>query len=373
MKLVRSILWRAALVLFGVLLAAAALEVGLRMMEPGLLVESRRERSVFCRFDGELGWAPLEDVTAIHRKDGQGGVVHQNQYGMRGPDDVTLQNRSGKRRVLVLGDSYVWGYAVAQNQLFSAPEVHGASEEILNFGVSGYGTDQEYLLYLRRGARFEVDEVVLAFTPSNDVRNNLASRQYGYAKPYFTLEGGRLLPHTDHIRNEPLRRLSSLLRRHSCLWNRLGDLSRTFLRSTRHHRRRSEGGGRSARALGDQQKVTDRDRRGVALTIAILRSLRDAVVAHGTKFSVIFVPYKRNVEAHLPGNHPLVRLIAEGLQEAGIDYREPYPDFLRATLQGAHLFNDRDNHFSPAGHVLFGKFLVAGGPADSSLNSYARQ
>jgi len=372
MKLARAILLRAALVLFGVLLAASLLEVGLRLMEPGLLVESRRERSVFCRFDGELGWAPLEDVTAIHRRDGQGGVVHQNQYGMRGPDDVTLQKRSGKRRVLVLGDSYVWGYAVAQSQLFSAPEVHGANEELLNFGVSGYGTDQEYLLYLTRGARFEVDEVVLAFTPSNDVRNNLASRQYGYAKPYFTLEGDRLLLHADHIRNEPVRRLSSQLRRHSCLWNRLADLSRTFLRARRHHRA-SEGGRRSARALGDLQKVTDRDRRGVALTIAILGSLRDAVAAHGAKFSVIFVPYKQNVEAHLPGNHPLVRLLAGGLQHAGIDYREPYPDFLRATLQGARLFNDRDNHFSPAGHALFGKFFVAGGPAGPSLNSYARQ
>ena len=51
----------------------------------------------------------------------------------------------------------------------------------INCGVSGYGTDQEYLFYLREGQKFDVDQVVLAFTLYNDVENNLNSKQYHIA------------------------------------------------------------------------------------------------------------------------------------------------------------------------------------------------
>ena len=146
-------------------------------------------------------WAPLQNITALHKKGALSGLVHQNKYGLRGPDDMQWKKTAGKRRILVLGDSYVWGYGVNQNELFSAPEVHGTDDEILNFGVSGYGTDQEYLFYLREGTRFAADEVVVALTPYNDIANNLGPKQYGYLKPYFTLENQQLILHTEHIRN----------------------------------------------------------------------------------------------------------------------------------------------------------------------------
>src|SRR6266404_1079979 len=139
--ILKAVLFRLAAVVFGLLIAALLGEVALRLTMPSRLASARDEHAFFCRFDRQLGWAPLENITAVHK----------NQYGMRGPDDTQLSKNSGKKRVLVLGDSYVWGYGVDQSKLFSAPEVHGNNEEILNFGVSGYGTDQEYLLYLRKG------------------------------------------------------------------------------------------------------------------------------------------------------------------------------------------------------------------------------
>ena len=91
---------------------------------------------------------------------------------------MQLQKTPGKKRILVLGDSYIWGFGTNQENIFSAPEVHRTNDEIINGGVSGYGADQEYLFYLRTGQKFDVDQVVLALTLYNDVENNLASVQY---------------------------------------------------------------------------------------------------------------------------------------------------------------------------------------------------
>src|SRR5947199_7212197 len=166
--ILKAVLFRLVAILFGLLIAALLGEVTLRLVIPSRLARARDEHAFFCRFDRQLGWAPLENITAVHNGKRATGVVHQNQYGMRGPDDIQLNKTSDKKRVLVLGDSYVWGYGVDQSKLFSAPEVHGTEEEILNFGVSGYGTDQEYLLYLGKGIDFAVDQVVVAFSPYND-------------------------------------------------------------------------------------------------------------------------------------------------------------------------------------------------------------
>src|ERR1051325_6658817 len=182
----KAILFRFAAVLISFTIVALFGEVMLRLCAPRPVVD---EKYRFCRFDHELGWAPLENVTYSEK----GFFVHQNQFGLRAPDTIQLRNTSGRKRVLVLGDSYVWGYGATQDELFTAPQVYRTDDELINGGVSGYGTDQAYLFYLREGQKFDVDEVVLAFTLYNDVKNNLHSKQYSYLKPYFTLNAGLLV------------------------------------------------------------------------------------------------------------------------------------------------------------------------------------
>jgi SAM-dependent methyltransferase len=359
--ILKAVLFRFVAIVFGLLIAALVGEVTLRLVMPSRLASARDEHAFFCRFDRQLGWAPLENITAVHNGKRATSIVHQNQYGMRGPDDIQLNKTSGKKRVLVLGDSYVWGYGVDQSKLFSAPEVHRTDEEILNFGVSGYGTDQEYLLYLRNGKDFVVDEVVVAFTPYNDVANNLASEQYSYLKPYFTLEGGQLVLHDNHVRKKQFNSIANALNRHSRVLNASSELLRKVEDALNPAKPKEFA----------SETVTDRDRAGVDLTVAILKKLQEAVAAHHAEFYVIFIPYKPHIEKHVTDNHPLVPLIAAGLTRAGISYREPYPEFLKAAVAGSHPFNDPDNHFSAEGHALFAKFLTDTEQARASVDYYA--
>ncbi|MGB0578784.1 MAG: SGNH/GDSL hydrolase family protein, partial [Limisphaerales bacterium] len=95
------------------------------------------------------------------------------------------------KRMLVLGDSFTWGYGVADNEIFTEVlerelNERGQKWEVINTGVSGWGTDLEYLFFRDEGRRFEPDVVVLAYFLGNDWGNSVATIQYGLGKPCFT-------------------------------------------------------------------------------------------------------------------------------------------------------------------------------------------
>src|ERR1700731_2633416 len=357
----KAILFRFAAVLISLVIVALLSEVALRLFAPRLGV-AVNEKARFCRFDHDLGWAPLENVT-YEEKDNQ-YVVHQNQFGLRAPDDIQLKKTSGRKRILVLGDSYVWGVGASQEELFTAPEVYGTNDEVINCGVSGYGTDQEYLFYLLKGQKFDVDQVVLAFTLYNDVENNLNSKQYSYLKPYFTLNGGQLVLHNDHVRYSAVDTFFRNLNRECRVWNLAGQglhgLINTLLRKQPKH-------------LETDVAVSEADRRGIELTLAIVKKLKEAVEARHAELYVVFIPYKPRIESHLPGNHPFAPLLAAGLTQMGVSYREPYLEFLKSAMAGVDPFNVGDNHFNAAGHALFAKFVTDTDLARASTDYYAHQ
>jgi hypothetical protein len=119
--------------------------------------------------------------------------------------------------------------------------------------------------------------------------------------------------------------------------------------------------------------VSEADRKGIELTLAILKKLKEAVEARHAKLLVVFIPYKERVEQHLPGNHPFAPLLAEGLTKIGISYREPYPEFLKSAIAGVDPFKPADTHFNAAGHALFAKFVTDSELARASTDYYAHQ
>ena len=105
-----------------------------------------------------------------------------------------------------------------------------------------------------------------------------------------------------------------------------------------------------------------------------MKKLKEAVAARHAEFYVVFIPYKPRVEKHLPDNHPFAPLIAAGLTQMGVSYREPYPEFLKSAMAGVDPFNPADdNHFNAAGHALFAKFVTDTDLARASIDYYAHQ
>jgi len=100
-------------------------------------------------------------------------------YNSKGWSDTehSLENKRGTFRILVLGDSFMEGYSVAREDLFHKQierlaRKEGINIEIINMGVGGYGTLQEYLVFRDIGQYYKPDIVLLGFYTANDLRNN---------------------------------------------------------------------------------------------------------------------------------------------------------------------------------------------------------
>ena len=190
----------------GLLVAEALVRIALpesgRDIQVGDVIES--ERGKFSRYDSELGWAGLENAEDKFLWTDVNHYVSQNRYGFRGKEYP--YERTDKKRILVFGDSFTWGFGVNNEDIFTSvlEEKHN-DFEIINLGVSGYGNDQAYLLWLKQGKNWTPDRVVLMVTSITDFWDNAEPLRYGYPKPYFVVaENGEL-----QVQNVPVPELET--------------------------------------------------------------------------------------------------------------------------------------------------------------------
>jgi lysophospholipase L1-like esterase len=140
-----------------------------------------------------LGWKGLPNAQGTLVTTETETEVRVNSAGLR-DEEYTLEKPEGVTRIAVLGDSFVWGYGVEQDENFAAVletrlNEAGYNVEVLNFGLTGYGTDQNYLAYQELARDYRPDIVILAFY-ENDVLEVANYQMYGYAKPFFELDAG---------------------------------------------------------------------------------------------------------------------------------------------------------------------------------------
>jgi hypothetical protein len=172
-----------------VLLTLLLGEVVSRFLFPEWVPEAA-ERS-FWEYDEALGWVNQSGRTGVHRHSDFAVDVSISDQGLR--DRSYPEARTpGTRRMLVLGDSFAWGYGVEQAEIWhEVLEARHPGWEIINAGVAGYGTDQQLLYLERRGLEFEPDVVLLLLHPNDFLDNNEPFR-YGYFKPHYELDGDSL-------------------------------------------------------------------------------------------------------------------------------------------------------------------------------------
>lgn len=151
----------------------------LYLQEPGYETTGHR-----YLYDATLGWRNIPNWQATTFQQ----PLTINSRGLRDREHV-FEKPVGTKRILVLGDSYAWGYGVADREVFADVMERNLDTlgtwEVLNTGVSGWGTDQQYLFLREEGLRYDPDVVVLAFFIGNDIDNNSAANQYTLNKPVF--------------------------------------------------------------------------------------------------------------------------------------------------------------------------------------------
>jgi hypothetical protein len=143
----------------------------------------------FLVYHHTRGWALKPDIRDTSLWEGKS--LSSNSKGIRGKAEYNYDRPSGKKRILMLGDSVTFGQEVSDTQTYSdcleqmLPDI-----EVINFGVPAYGQDQMLIYLKEEGIKYKPDIVILGFLNGDMFRNILEFRDF--PKPKFELFNNEL-------------------------------------------------------------------------------------------------------------------------------------------------------------------------------------
>jgi hypothetical protein len=371
------------LLLFGsILFTLLIAEVGLRIIGYA--------NPYFYTFEEQTGWALRPNVAGWFRKEGA-AYVQINSAGMRDREH-TKQKPANTYRIAIVGDSFCEAMQVPLEQTFwhlledrltACPALAGKQIEVLNFGVSNYGTAQELIALRTRVWDYAPDLVVLAFTPANDVRNNSRALEGDELRPYFIYEGDELVANMS-FRDSPVHK-QKLTRLNNALYDainhsRLLQVLNT-IREARQTRRQAAQ--QTTRGAGGESGVEDQAfmppkeqswQEAWRVTEGIITQTSREARARGAQFLVVSVTYgmqvqpdpaARAVYARQLGLNDLFypgRRIADlGAREGFpvLDLAPPFQAYAEQHHTALHGFGQTVNmgHWNQAGHQLAGELI----------------
>lgn len=339
---------RLGLILLGVLLALLALEVFLRVTDAVPEVDSPLFN--FHENDAYLGWIGKPNVRLRYHRPEFDTLVQHDAGGWRQPDPPRPQDAT--ERVLVLGDSFTWGWGVSQGEVFTdrLQAALPATIAVFNRGIIGFGNAQEYLLLERELAATKYDVVVLMFF-INDLADNTDAKD-GH-RPYFELVDGQLVP-----RNQPALARTSPVQRffkdHSLAYlfieTELGLIKRRFAGEADDERSYKEAGAVEFHSLP-----------GYAVTTRLLSEMHRLVREHGAQFVIVYVPQRSEFQLDAP--YPFVQAVHAMVDDVAAREHIPLidlsPSFRQQAMTGSELVYPIDAHWTPAGHRLAADTLLA--------------
>jgi hypothetical protein len=182
-----------ALIFGAILFGIIACEVGFRVA--GISYPS------FYTADEYRGFALRAGAEGWSRSEGE-AYIRINSAGLRDREHSKAKPVN-TLRLAILGDSYAEAkqvsiqetfWAVLERELENCSYLGGRKVEVINFGVSGYGTAQELMTLRYKVWAYSPDIVILAFLTGNDITDNL--RAFGSAdpmRPYFVYRNGELV------------------------------------------------------------------------------------------------------------------------------------------------------------------------------------
>ena len=192
------------LILLGFLLGGILAEIVLRV--------AGYSYPEFYTLDQSRGYALRPGAEGWYRKEGE-GYVRINSDGLR-DQEHSLTKPPDTIRIAVVGDSYPEALPVSFEEAFwwvmgrkvQECDASPVKIEVLNFGVSGYGTAQELLTLREQVWKYSPDIVMLAVTTNNDITDNSRALKKTEEVPYFVHHDNQLTL-DDSFRNSRVFRL----------------------------------------------------------------------------------------------------------------------------------------------------------------------
>jgi len=359
---------RAALVNIGMVCVSLALACGLaemlvRIVAPQQLIVKRPD--IWQPVD-TLGWNHRPDVSTTINTGERTAQVFIDHDGFR---VGRAGRREGKRRILLLGDSFMEALQVDYEQsLAGLLETRltarlGDTVVVRNTGVGGWDPPQ-YLMEARREVgREPFDVVLVSVYLGNDVVLRRVERYPPgppVDAPFHRLRLPRRLAYGELV-DAVFYPINDFLKARSHLFVFVKQRASTLRMRTRL----------TAEYFPEDLLRRETTSPGWGVTAQIFRDIRDLALAHKvpTIFFLIPAPFQVDTAAFyraLKGfqidaaavdlDQP-ERLLTDAMRAYGLDVVDVLPEFRAAERSGSRLYGTVDPHLSPEGHQLLERLL----------------
>ncbi len=162
------------LALAGVMAALLIAEGALAIMNPEAL---RPHPPGMYTLDRDVGYVLTPSFEGHFKRAEFNTHITVGELGLRGGDPSPRGHNA--LRILCLGDSFTFGYGVAEEETWPVLLQHRLASrypncdiDVLNAGVPGYGTDEELEFLKSRGNLLDPDLVIVQFFAGNDFVDN---------------------------------------------------------------------------------------------------------------------------------------------------------------------------------------------------------
>jgi lysophospholipase L1-like esterase len=336
----RGCLFRLAALTFSFTLALVVAELAVRLVMPQV---------IFPRYVTDGGFGVRVNVPSVrywHTSPEMRAEFRINSKGIRSDREDAFEKAPGTLRVVCLGDSFTQGYEVEVESSYpylleKALRERGLRVEVLNLGVSGFGTAEELIMLTEYGLRFDPDAVVVGYyqnDPGDSVRSGLyrvdeRGELHRGAKSYLPAVGVR-----DALYKFWIYRW---IAQHSHLANMVREQAAVMLKRDMYRENLSEIGARGQPGGPAPEAL---------LTARLLDQIKLECARRGIDLVILDIPDHLYAESNLP---------ASLLREVRDDEIVRTLPALREEARTSDPYRRRGHfHWTPAGHAVGARLLA---------------
>ncbi len=262
----------------------------------------------------------------------------------------------GTRRIVVLGDSYTFGWGVEAGERYVDRLEERLNQggtgrwEVVKAGINAYGTREQAAWLRERGWGLDPDLVLVQFCMGNDFTDNAADG-YHVANGYLVANREAPAP-VDTARTTPLGAMKRWVRQRSHLYVLVRDRVR------------------SLRAVGDEDasrpsELADFNRSvdaALPVTVRFLREIAEDARGRAVPVLVVVVPMRHQLYESRSADPEILehpnRATAAACEEAGLAVFDLLAGFREQVARGGpRLYFRVDRHWTRDGHRVAGDLL----------------
>lgn len=285
----KDILINISVAVITIILFLSLFEITLRIFFPQMLYT--------FQFDEDLVYKLAPNVnTVYYYKNEFNSKFTTNSKGIVGEEEYPYEKEKDKYRIIMLGDSFVEARQVDNNEkaswlLENNLKKEGFNVDVINMGVSGYGTDQEAYYLISEGLKYNPQLVILNIFVGNDVSETAKDEVY-------KLENGNLVK--NKVKIAAYRKVWASVRSYSHV---ASFFSENFLKPFLFKKGKSKEGIKEIpiRFLNNLNNPSDNNYEKNALekVSLLIKNMKNTLELDNIKLLVVIIPEKEQISKEI--------------------------------------------------------------------------